>query len=76
MKNFRRSLRYLWPYRSGLALALACVLVIAILSAILTPADPMSMILLGVPLTALYFAGIAFCHFWPRKRSPFAEAIE
>jgi len=31
MKNFRRSLRYLWPYRSGLALALACVLVIAIL---------------------------------------------
>ncbi len=31
MKNFRRSLRYLWPYRPRLALAAACVLLIAVL---------------------------------------------
>jgi ABC-type multidrug transport system fused ATPase/permease subunit len=29
MKNFRRSLRYLWPYRGRIAVAVVCVLLIA-----------------------------------------------
>lgn len=43
------------------------VLVIAVLSMFLTPADPGSMILMAVPLTALYFGGIALCRFMPRS---------
>ncbi|MEI7835593.1 MAG: hypothetical protein WCK05_04185, partial [Planctomycetota bacterium] len=31
MKNFKRSLRYLWPYRGRLTLAFLCILVIATL---------------------------------------------
>ena len=31
MENFRRSLRYLWPYRKRLAISIVCVIVIAIL---------------------------------------------
>ena len=31
MKNFRRSLKYLWPYRARLAASLVCVVLIAIL---------------------------------------------
>ena len=42
------------------------VLVIAVLSMLLTPADPGSMILMAVPLVGLYFGGIALCHFLPR----------
>ena len=41
------------------------VLVIAILSMFLTPADPGSMILLGVPLVGLYFGGILLCRYMP-----------
>ena len=52
------------------------IMVIAILSMILTPADPMSMIFLGVPLTLLYFGGIGLCRFMPKNRSPFADALE
>lgn len=52
------------------------VLVIAILSMLLTPADPGSMILLAVPLTFLYFGGIALCRFMPRRESPFGEPLE
>ena len=53
------------------------VLVIAIISMVLTPADPFSMILMGVPLIVLYFLGIAFCHYMPRATSPFGDdAIE
>ncbi len=43
------------------------VLVIAVLSMFLTPADPTSMILMATPLTALYFGGIALCRFMPKK---------
>ncbi|MCA9102758.1 MAG: twin-arginine translocase subunit TatC [Planctomycetales bacterium] len=42
------------------------VLVIAVLSAVLTPADPMSMILLAGPLVVLYFGAILLCRFMPR----------
>lgn len=41
------------------------VLVIAILSMVLTPADIYSMIALMVPLIVLYFLGIALCKFMP-----------
>jgi len=43
------------------------VLVIAVLSMFLTPADPGSMLLMGIPLVILYFGGIALCHYMPRK---------
>lgn len=52
------------------------VVVIAFLSMILTPADPISMILMGSPLIALYFLGIAFCKWMPKGRNPFGEAFE
>lgn len=43
------------------------VLVIFVLSAVLTPADPYSMLLMAVPLTILYFGGILICHLFPRS---------
>lgn len=52
------------------------VLIISFLSMILTPADPGSMILMFVPLTILYFGGIALCHYWPKRKTPFGEDIE
>jgi sec-independent protein translocase protein TatC len=51
------------------------IMVIFILSMFLTPADPISMLLLAMPLTGLYFLGIAMCQFLPRPENPFgAEA--
>jgi sec-independent protein translocase protein TatC len=52
------------------------VLVISILSMILTPADPGSMILMFVPLTLLYFFGIGLCRLWPKRKTPFGEEID
>lgn len=37
------------------------VLVIFVLSMLLTPADPVSMLMMAMPLTGLYFGGIALC---------------
>jgi sec-independent protein translocase protein TatC len=51
------------------------VLVIAVLSMLLTPADPGSMLLMGIPLTALYFGGIALCRFLPKRKTPFGNEI-
>lgn len=48
------------------------VMIISVLSMLLTPADPISMILLGVPLTFLYFFGIALCRWMPASQNPFA----
>jgi sec-independent protein translocase protein TatC len=42
------------------------VLVIFILSAVLTPADPYSMLLMAVPLTILYFGGVILCKYMPK----------
>ena len=50
------------------------VLVIFVLSMILTPSDPTSMLLMGVPLTFLYFGGIALCKYLPRSKSPLGPA--
>ena len=49
------------------------ILVIFIVSMILTPADPISMLLMALPLSALFFLGIAMCQWMPRGRNPFAE---
>ena len=49
------------------------VLIIFVISMLLTPADPISMLLMALPLTVLYFGGIAMCQFMPRKTSPFGE---
>ena len=46
------------------------VLVIAILSMVLTPADPMSMLLMMIPLIFLYELGIKLCQ-WTPSASPF-----
>lgn len=53
------------------------ILVVFILSAVLTPSpDPVSMMLLAVPLTGLYFLGIGLCNWMPRQKNPFAESYE
>jgi len=43
------------------------VLVICVLSMILTPSDPQSMILMAVPLIFLYFGGVLLCRLMPRR---------
>lgn len=52
------------------------ILVIAILSMLLTPADPMSMLLMMIPLIFLYELGIKLCK-WAPAASPFeAEPLD
>jgi len=52
------------------------VLVIFVISMMLTPADPTSMMLMAAPLTVLYFGGIAMCKWMPRAKSQFDELNE
>jgi sec-independent protein translocase protein TatC len=52
------------------------VLVIFVVAMILTPAEPISMLMMAVPLCALYVLGIAMCRYMPRGRNPFDEAYE
>ena len=52
------------------------VLVIFVISMFLTPADPMSMLMMAAPLTALYFLGVAMAKWMPRGRNPFNEAYD
>ena len=51
------------------------ILGIAGASMLLTPSDPGSMIAMMIPLTALYFVGIAMCDYFPRgmQENPFAD---
>ena len=42
------------------------VVAIFIVAAILTPADPYSMLFLAVPLCVLYFGGLGLCLWLPR----------
>jgi sec-independent protein translocase protein TatC len=53
-----------------------CVLIIFVLSMLLTPADPVSMLLMALPLTGLFFLGIAMAKWMPRGRNPFTEVYE
>ena len=53
------------------------IFVIVVLSAVLTPADPNSLLLMAIPLVFLYFGGVALCHYFPgrgreRKAEPTA----
>lgn len=51
------------------------ILIIAVVSMMMTPSDPMSMILMAVPLVLLYEFGIMMCGFTASPKSPFeAEA--
>jgi len=52
------------------------ILIIFVASMLLTPADPVSMLMMATPMTALYFLGIALCKWMPRNKSPFSEAYE
>lgn len=52
------------------------ILVIFVISMLLTPADPISMLLMAMPLTILYFSGVALCRWMPRGRNPFTEVYE
>jgi len=47
------------------------ILVIFVLAMLLTPADPISMLLMAIPLTVLYFFGVILCKWMPKSRSPF-----
>jgi len=42
------------------------VLVIFVISAVLTPADPYSILFMACPLTLLYFGGMLLCQYLPR----------
>lgn len=58
-------------YLSKWRIAVMCIFV---LSMFLTPADPISMLLLAVPLTMLYFLGVAMCRYMPGyNANPFGE---
>jgi sec-independent protein translocase protein TatC len=52
------------------------ILIICVVSMVLTPADPISMMLMAVPLCLLYLIGLLMCRFMPRGRNPFDEAYE
>jgi sec-independent protein translocase protein TatC len=52
------------------------VLVIFVISMLLTPADPISMLLMALPLTFLYFLGIGMCRWMPKNKSPLGEGYE
>src|SRR5205823_997333 len=52
------------------------ILTIFIIAMVLTPADPISMLLMAAPLCVLYLLGILMCQYMPRGRGPFAEAYE
>ncbi len=53
------------------------VLIIFVAAMIITPtADPITMLLMALPMTGLYFLGIAMCKWMPRNKSPFAEGYE
>ena len=47
------------------------VLIMAVVSMVLSPGgDPYSMLMMLVPLVALYFAGVALCKWLPNRRGP------
>jgi len=52
------------------------ILVIFVVSMVLTPADPISMLLMALPLTFLYFFGIGMAKWMPRVRNPYRESYD
>jgi sec-independent protein translocase protein TatC len=49
------------------------ILAIFVISMVLTPADPISMMLMACPLSVLYFGGLAMCKWMPRGRNPYSD---
>jgi len=52
------------------------ILIIAVISMLATPADPISMMLLGGPLILLYVFGIFLCRLMPANRRAFPEGYD
>jgi sec-independent protein translocase protein TatC len=52
------------------------ILTIFVVAMVLTPADPISMLLMAGPLCLLFVLGIVMCKYMPKGRNPFAEAYE
>lgn len=52
------------------------ILAIFVISAVLTPADPISIFLMAIPLTLLYFLGLGLCKWMPKIRNPYAGVAE
>lgn len=52
------------------------ILIIFVVAMVLTPADPVSMLLMAIPLCGLYVLGIGMCLWMPRSRNPFDQAYE
>lgn len=52
------------------------ILAIFVVSMVLTPADPVSMLLMAIPLSVLYFGGILLCRYLPARRSPYGEGYD
>ncbi|MDA0659429.1 MAG: twin-arginine translocase subunit TatC [Planctomycetota bacterium] len=52
------------------------VLAIFFISMVLTPSEPISMLMMAVPLTFLYFGGIGMCKWMPRPRSPYGNVAD
>ncbi|MCX7390125.1 MAG: twin-arginine translocase subunit TatC [Planctomycetota bacterium] len=51
------------------------VIVIFVVSAILTPADPYSLLFLALPLCVLYFGGLGICRWFPRDASENSRSL-
>lgn len=60
-------------YLKSWRMAILCIFV---LSMFLTPADPISMLMMALPLTLLYFFGIVLCLYMPRMKSPYKEGYD
>ena len=52
------------------------ILIIFVVAMVLTPADPVSMLLMAIPLCGLYVLGIGMCLWMPRRGNPFDQAYE
>jgi sec-independent protein translocase protein TatC len=52
------------------------ILVIAVISMLVTPADVTSMLSLMIPLVILYFFGIAMCKYMPKGRGLGSDAYD
>jgi len=53
------------------------IMIIFVVAMVLTPADPISMLLMAFPLTFLYFVGIGLCQWMPgRRANPFGDVPE
>jgi sec-independent protein translocase protein TatC len=49
------------------------IMIIFVISMFLTPSDPISLLFLAIPLSFLYFLGVALCKWMPKNQNPFAE---